>query len=172
MRRLTAILPLSMLVIAACGSSAAPTPAAATPTPTATQVLETSSPTPTTHAPINAVVVFDGESCAYAGPAVIPSGTTLRLDYENRAKEQAGLFVARVDDGTTVQDLRDWAAVHPADQYPGSVYPGDMYELLPGATGPLSMAPSASASYVIGCGTAPTGTNRMYVASIIRFEKL
>ncbi len=80
-----------------------PTPAtAATPAPTA-------SPAPTATTPgLSVKVTFDGETCTYVGPTVIPDGTMLRFEYVPD-QEVAGSIssIYGVKPGTTYQDLLD-----------------------------------------------------------------
>ena len=104
---------LLAVMLAACssGTSAAPSAApSAEPTPqptptTAATPAPTASPAPTATTPgLSVKVTFDGETCTYAGPTVIPDGTMLRFEYAPD-QEVGGsyLIVYGVKPGTTVE---------------------------------------------------------------------
>lgn len=79
MRKLTTFVGLLALVVAACGASASPSPVPTeTPAPTgAATAAPTAAPT------ASATVTFDGATCAYSGPTVVPAGTKLTIEFQN-----------------------------------------------------------------------------------------
>ncbi len=175
MRRLAIVSGIVTVMLAACSSGATPAPtqladATVAPVPTVTVAIP-ASPAPTaTHAPIDVAVVFDGSTCGYAGPAVIPSGTTVRFAFQRPESVDVALVVVRVDPGTTWEQAKDWADTHTGDQPPGFVL-GDVYILYPDSIPPLTMAPVAAATYQVGCITPPQTTNKMHPAALIEFVK-
>ena len=87
-RHLVAGLLAVMLAACSSGTSAAPSAAPSvepTPQPTPTTAATpapTASPAPTATTPgLSVKVTFDGETCSYVGPTVIPDGTMLRFEY-------------------------------------------------------------------------------------------
>lgn len=134
MRRFTTLIGTLVLVVAACSGSASPTatPGPATATPVAaTPAANPATPAPTaTPAAISATVTFDGQACTYAGPAVIPRGTTVTFTLVNTPaweKESLGaaLVVAPVRDGTTWAQALAWAETQ-------HVFPLPEWILIPG----------------------------------------
>ena len=78
---------------------------AATPAPTATP------------AAISATVTFDGQTCTYAGPPVIPRGTAVTFTLVNtpawaQGSLGAGLFVTPVLDGTSWEQILAYTETH------------------------------------------------------------
>ena len=102
---------LLAVMLAACSSGTSPAPSAAP------SVEPTSQPTPTTAATpaptattpgLSAKVTFDGETCSYVGPTVLPDGTILRIEYAPDQEFAASrLLIYGVEPGTTYQDLLD-----------------------------------------------------------------
>lgn len=87
---------LITLLLAGCGAPAA------TPTPV--------PPTPAI------VVTFDGKECTVSGPAELPTGEYL-IAYKNRSGQALPLYVERLRDGHTFQDLLD------LQSEPGALFP-------------------------------------------------
>ncbi len=117
MRRLTILIASGVLLLGACSTAAStPTTAPTTQDATATPIvsaLSTPVPSSTSAAVVQAKVTFDGESCRYLGPMVVPSGTRMTIDFQPAAAiPAAAMGVAPVVDGTTLEDLRksdpDW----------------------------------------------------------------
>ncbi len=102
---------LLAVMLAACSSGTSPAPSAApsvepTPLPTPT-TAETPAPTSTTPG-LSVKVTFDGETCAYVGPTVIPDGTVVRFEYvPDQQVAGSYLMVYGVEPGTTYQMLLD-----------------------------------------------------------------
>jgi hypothetical protein len=125
---------LLTLVLAACtvGGSPAPSsvptevpgePAAAVTTPTPT-TAPTPTPARTPTAVLEVRVTFDGETCTYLGPAVVPHGTMLRFEFApDEAVSDADVLVYAVEPGTTYQDLLDWLEVYGGDNVAANVPP-------------------------------------------------
>jgi hypothetical protein len=135
---------LLAVMLAACSSGTSPAPSAApsvepTPLPTPT-TAETSAPTappaPTsTTAGLSVKVTFDGETCTYVGPTVIPDGTVVRFEYvPDQGVASSTLLVYGIKPGTT------WEMVTP----PGTV---DAYENIP------DWVYQETASWIDGAGT-------------------
>jgi hypothetical protein len=108
---------LLAVALAACTSGLSSTPSpeptvAPTPKPTPTTAetpgpAATPAPTSTTAA-LNVKVTFDGETCSYVGPTVIPDGTVMRFEYLPDAQVIGSyLMVYGIKPGTTFQDLVD-----------------------------------------------------------------
>ncbi len=193
MRRFTTLIGALVLVVAACGGSASPT---ATPGPaTATPVAATPAATPATPAPtatpaaISAAVTFDGQTCTYAGPPVIPRGASVTFTLVNTPAWEKGslgaaLLVAPVRDGTTWEQVLAYAATQ-------DVFPVPQWMLIPGTgVGPygaqedglgeaLPLVPDGKRMdqtgttvmtrdlYVVLCNTHPDEGQRPYPAILL-----
>jgi hypothetical protein len=176
MRRFSTLSWVAALLLAACNASATPSPTAApaTPTPTAAAVVATSAPSETpaptaTRLVISADVTFDGNTCTYAGPSVVPRGAIVAFGLTNtpaalKITAGATLFVMPVRDGTTwdeivaymkahhhVSDVPDWARI------PGLALDGlaevsmaSTSELIAGNTMKIVMTRNL---YYVMCGT-------------------
>ena len=122
MKRCTALMAALALVAAACGASATPTPTAApaTPAPAPTTAPARATPAPTSTARfIPATVTFDGTSCSYTGPAVVPIGSVIEWTLVNTPAALdgsigGGILVHPVRLGTTWEDVLAWHAKHPS----------------------------------------------------------
>ena len=120
MRRITAMIGVLALVVAACSGSASPSPtrAPATPAPTATPAPSTTAPSASPVAQLTAVVTFDGTTCTYAGPTVIPRGAAVAFSLTKAPAavsgnlDDAGLFVMPVRDGTTWETIVAYLKEH------------------------------------------------------------
>jgi len=115
---------LLAVTLAACtsGSSSTLSPepkVAPTPEPTPTMAATpepaaTSAPTSPTAA-LSVRVTFDGDTCSYIGPTVIPDGTVVQFDYvPDQTVLGSYLMVYGIEPGTTFQMLLDALA---ADEY-------------------------------------------------------
>ena len=59
-------------------------------------------------AALSVKVTFDGESCTYFGPTVIPDGTVVRFEYvPDQTVLGSYLLIYGIEPGTTFQDLLD-----------------------------------------------------------------
>ena len=125
MRRSLTIIGTLVLVVAACSGTASPavTPVPATPTPAATPAPLTPAPT-TTPVALSAAVTFDGKTCTYAGPTVIPRGTEVAFTLNDtpaalKNSRGAALYVVPVVDGTTWDQILAYSKAHrKASDYP------------------------------------------------------
>lgn len=107
---------LLAVMLAACSSATSPAPSAEptavptpAPTPTAVATPKLLTPVPTsTAADLSVRVTFDGETCTYVGPNVIPDGTVVRFEYVPDAQVIGSyLMMYGIEPGTTFQDLVD-----------------------------------------------------------------
>lgn len=135
MGHLTVLFAALALVTAGCGAASPPTPtiAPATPTPAAT------TPAPATPAPssearlINATVTFDGKTCKYDGPAVVPTGSAIEWTFTTTpaaTEDPSGetiLVVMATRYGTTWDDVlesvtgHNWTEATPPYYQPGPI---------------------------------------------------
>ncbi len=109
---------LLAVMLAACSSGTSAAPSAAPsieptsqPTPTTAATLApTPLPAPTSPAPgLSVKVTFDGETCTYVGPTVIPDGTVVRFEFapDQQVAADSHLLIYGVEPGITFQDLLD-----------------------------------------------------------------
>ena len=133
MRRSVSLIGTLVLVVAACSGTASPTatslPATSAPAVTPTPV----TPAPTaTHIALSAAATFDGKTCTYAGPTVIPRDAEMSFKLTNtpaalKGSRGAGLYVVPVVDGTTWQQIRaDMAPSRKANDVPNWAYLPDV----------------------------------------------
>lgn len=122
MRQLVIFLSVIALV-AGCTNSAATTPGAArvsSPGPTAIpSTAAPGQPAAPNQAPaqsptaVRAHVTFDGKTCVYSGPTVIPSPATLTIDFApTPAQEGSSAFIGAIRHGTTQADIDRADAEH------------------------------------------------------------
>ncbi len=173
MGRLTATLGALVLVVAACSGSASPaaTPVPATPTPVvATPAPVTPAPTATPVA-ISAAVTWDGQTCTYAGPTVIPRGAVVTFKMTStpaalKGLRGGGLFVMPVLDGTTweqvlaAREKADGTRAHTSDEpswvfLPGGVGDSEVQILYPESAnaGETLTTVMTRNTYFVMCGT-------------------
>jgi hypothetical protein len=101
MRQLSAILA-ALALVAGCttvGTSPGLTPAASPAVSTSPTAPPTRAPSPSPEA-VNAKMAFDGTTCTYVGPTVIPSPAMLTVEYRPTADQEASgvvLFAIRSD---------------------------------------------------------------------------
>lgn len=177
MRRITTLVAASMLLLAACGGASedvAPGDGAEAATTEATQevsttqeVSETTPPATPEPQSIEAKVVFDGDSCAYHGPLVVPGGAEMTLDFEATARpENVALVVMGVVDGTTWEEV-----VRDADTIPAStteIPPWIRVDDLDARITPGSLTvPLEVGNFAVTCNTSPEDTDRVYPAALI-----
>jgi hypothetical protein len=188
MRRVTTLIGALVLVVAACSGSASP---AATPGP-ATAAPPAAMPGAATPiaAAISATVTFDGQSCAYDGPPVIPRGSAVTFTLVNTPAWEngslgAGLLVSPVLDGTTwaqvlayaetrhVFPLPDWMRIPGTSSQAGEKGLGEALSVVPDATrvdetGTIVMTRD---QYVVVCNTHPDEQgHRPYPAILLKVE--
>jgi hypothetical protein len=185
MGRYTMMIGTLALVVAACSAGASPSPAP-TSTPTATAVAATPSPAtpaPATPAPsassmaITAAVAFDGQACTYAGPTVVPSGVVVMFSMVNtpaalKNSVGAALAVVPVPDGMTWDQLVAYGKTGKQSVVPPwyDATPGEIAVLFPepAALGHTMAIPMIRNAYLVSCGTAPTETDRIYPAILLK----
>lgn len=129
---------VTTLAVGACSGDDRGVTASPTPSPTASPVASRTPP------PIvDATVTFDGERCAYAGPRVVPDGTSLRIDYVVAAGDAAAMsmLVAPVATPVTGEEAAWVAEGEPAT---GSARLSDLLK----ATN--TRVQDGSGSYVVG----------------------
>lgn len=166
MRRLIAALASLVLLAACSGSASTPTapPATTTSVPTAPASVTAAPPSatvaPTASAsPVAAtgIVTYDGKTCAYTGPTVLPVGAALRIQFAPSV-ETYTLNWAPALHGTTLAELKKddgRAAVGP--DYDGGQMPA------------WAMASAAHTSF--GSGTVPL-TMSVYTAGSKTYDGL
>lgn len=182
MKRITILVAAMALATAACaggstsgGAAAAPAaPAAETSEPTA---ATGAAPTATQQPEAKATMTWDGTTCTYAGPTVVPLGTRLTVTLANTPEAETGgrqgvaFILARVDDGITQADFEAWAKVHPrgSDVPPwldanGTqiVYPEQVKDGLPLVARQLN-----ASRFMTMCAEAPEDGEAMHFGSII-----
>lgn len=113
MGRLTIAMTALALVAAACGSDAAPAstraPETLAPAPTMTPAPAASEPSSAARL-IPATVTFDGSTCTYAGPTVVPTGSVIEWTLINTPAALDGsiggaILVFPVKPGTSWEDV-------------------------------------------------------------------
>ena len=62
-------------------------------------------------------LTFDGEDCVYVGPDQVPAGQ-VTVELVNNSDRPANVFVARLDEGKTAQDVIDNMGTEPATGSP------------------------------------------------------
>ncbi len=198
-RLMTSVAAVALLA-SACGSAAtSAAPSAAAPAPTATAAPATATPTPAASATAIAVkVTFDGKTCTYAGPSVVPSGAVLDWSMENtpeafKSTKGAGLIVLPVAEGTSwdeivgytsthkSSEIPDWALVPGSGAYNGVDGLGEMKMMVPvypqiGADGTVEYVNSGQtmtttltrAAYYVGCHTSEEDTDWAYPGALLQ----
>ncbi|HSG87050.1 MAG TPA: hypothetical protein VLA23_11990 [Candidatus Limnocylindrales bacterium] len=167
---------LLALSLAACTGGTSPSPSedpsvapsvapSTEPSPMASQAAE----------PLALSVAFDGETCTYTGPWVVPDGTLAEFSYTADAPTEPSILVvmAALPGATWEQILRD------AETRPGSEMPDYISQLafvsVESGDSALFTIRSALreqqfAGYLVGCATAPAdegGSDRMFPAAFI-----
>lgn len=190
MRRFTTLMTAMVLVLAACGTSATTLASPAAPPPSAAPVTAApATPPPTaTAAPTPDVlavsVTFDGRTCTYAGPPVLPVGTALAFTLTNTpatldaATPPAGLVVVPVVDGTTWEQIQADLVKYKASEVPDwARIPGAGADGLDEANG---LSPEGAAAgnvlvtrltrdaYYVGCHTSAKTTDTPHGAILLR----
>lgn len=188
MGRLTVLIAMVVLVVTACtgaGSQATPEPATAGPataTPAAkTPVPATATPTATATTPIAVSVAWDGKTCSYTGPTVVPEGSTMVWKLTNSPELDmwtwAGLLVGPVVDGTTWETiLKDPGKVSVSPQWailPGGVGTDEVRVLQPGDArmGKTMETRLTRNAYAVACAQSPQGTDKAFPAALIKVLK-
>jgi hypothetical protein len=181
--RATLLVAALVLALAACTAAPAgdPTPTPATPTP------EPASPAPPTPASTRAsalipvTVSFDGVTCTYAGPTVIPLGSVLEWTFTTTAataEERSSweLIAFDVKPGTSFDEIVTWAAENELAQEPPFSWPPwsidglgmTVEELVPGA--PMR-TPVDSYPVLASCGIKEPDGEQVYPAMLIEVMK-
>lgn len=96
--------PTSPPVVPATASPAAPS---AAPSPSEAPSAVPATPAPSLTA-VSGRVTFDGKTCTYTGPTVIPFPASLTLEYApSKAQENTAVGILAIKTGTTVAQLDD-----------------------------------------------------------------
>lgn len=158
---------IAMLAFAACSSGASQTPAgspspdtasspAATPTPTA-------SPTPPV---VDVVVTFDGTTCAYEGPKVVPDGTVMHWTFTPTVG--SALYIIPVDDGMPPDDIsRGPRPLEPTSTWAYWGLDTRIYGPGTAITTAVVDRVSRQIGYLVGCGTPPETTYLFYPSVLL-----
>jgi hypothetical protein len=126
----------------------------------------TSSPDPVA-SEVDAKVVFDGETCLYLGPLVVPGGSEVTFAFEATARpENVALVVLGVHEGTTWEEILADSADLPAstDTIPAWAKAEDLNVRF--SSGHLTKALEVG-DYLVSCNTAPEDTDQVYPAAMI-----
>ncbi len=176
MGRFTILIAVVALAAAACastGSQATPdqaTPDQVTSTPAAT-TLAPATPSPAAAAPIAVNVTFDGTTCTYTGPTVVPSGSTMVWTLQNAPELDmwtgSTLGVEAVVDGTTWDQILN--GPRKVSVAPPWVILEDerllwFNDANKGTTMETTMTRSA---YLVICFQSPQGTDTAFPAALI-----
>lgn len=168
MRRTTALVA-ALLLLAGCGGSGGD--AGSDSAPATGSGVAQSEPTvvpTTTPAEVEAKVVFDGDSCSYAGPEAVLDGTKVAFEFEATAKpDDIAMIVGGVEPGTTWEQFVDWAANNPAGGPPPFAAGG--YRVV---YGPGSLVMTLfGADYMVACATSPSDTKENFAAGLIEVSE-
>ncbi len=168
MGRVTAMIGALALVVAACSGSVAPTatPAPVTPGLTATPAPVTPAPT-TTPLVLPAALTWDGATCTYAGPSVVPRGSVVSFTLSNdpalTGAKRAELLIGPALAGTTWEQVVAYANTHKASEPAPWAYMPDGVGIMESAIlspdqaahgGSLPMAMTRSIYFVM-CAVGP-----------------
>lgn len=101
---------LLAMALAGCSSGAtiapSPEPSSAPETAPPSVAAPTATPEPIPEA-LDVKVTFDGETCTYLGPSVVPDGTVMRFEYApNQEWIGTYLIVYGVEPGTSWEELK------------------------------------------------------------------
>lgn len=169
----TAVAGLVALSLAACttGGSPSPSVAPATVTPTeATSAVPSpaAAKSPAAEA-LQLAAAFDGSTCSYTGPSVIPDGTLTKFSYAAAdGAEPSALIVVPVVPGTTWEQIVQ-AAERPFSDVPDFVLDKFYITVHPGGAALLMIrsgwAGTSYGGYNVGC--AAPDSDRMFPAALI-----
>jgi hypothetical protein len=184
MKRITILVAAVALATAACagsstsGGTTAPAATSVTPAETpADAPAATAAPTATQQPEATATMTWDGTTCTYAGPTVVPRGARLTValtntpEAETGGREGAAFILAKIDDGITQADFDAWTKDHPKgsdvppwlDQLGTQiVYPQQVRDGLPLVARQLN-----ASRFLILCGETPNDGQAMHFGSII-----
>jgi hypothetical protein len=134
--RFTPLIGTLLLVVAACSTSGSPTPTDAGATFAPASATPARSTPSSAEGMIPATVTFDGKSCTYAGPAVVPTGSVIEWTFTNTAAATEGpteetiLVVMQTRYGTTWEEVLEsvtghkWTEATPPYYRPGGYLQG------------------------------------------------
>ena len=114
-------------------------------------------------------VVFDGASCAYHGPDQLLAGEAIvKVERSPGAEDVAFLVPRLVDESVGFDEVRDWAAVHPAQAVPPFIdWRGEIVYLTDDARHEAFAITLEPGRYLVTCNTAPGGTDRAHPAAVL-----
>jgi hypothetical protein len=122
-------------------------------------------------------MTWDGTTCTYAGPTVVPRGARFTValtntpESESGGRQGAGFLIFKVDDNITQADFDAWAKEHPKgsevpawvdQQSVQIVYPAQVKEGLP-----LVARGLMANRLMVACGEAPEDGEAMHFGAII-----
>ncbi len=185
MKRITILVAAMALATAACAGGSASDSTTAAPVATVGAPAETPAdapaatvaPTATQQPEAAATMTWDGTTCTYAGPTVVPRGARLTVTLTNTpeaeagGRDGAGFLLAKVDDGITQADFDAWVKDHPkgSDIPPwldgaGTqiVYPEQVKDGLPLVARQLN-----ANRFMTLCGETPKDGQAMHFGAII-----
>jgi hypothetical protein len=182
MKRIMILVATMAFAAAACtggsaSSSVTPEPAVATPAPAvATEPATEAAPAATDQPEATATMSWDGTTCTYAGPTVVPRGARLTVALTNTpestsgGRDGAGFILVKIDDNISKADFDAFKASHEPSDTPSwvdqagglIVYPDQVKEGLP------LVAQNLNANrFMILCGESPKDGQAMHFGSII-----
>jgi hypothetical protein len=138
------------------------------------------APQPTADvAPLELAVTWDGTTCAYQGPTVIPDGTLTRFTYSLTVAVGPTtplLFVIGVTPGTTWDVIVEYVKGHAASDIPAWAIVTGHAEIAENSSAIFTVSRSAGGvgpevgGYFVGCATAPAsdgGSDVVYPAALL-----
>lgn len=180
MGRFTSLIAVVAVAAAACAGTGSPatadqaTPDQATATPAATSLAPATS-SPAAPAPIAVNVAFDGTTCSYTGPTVVPSGSTLVWTLRNAPELDmwtgSTLGVEAVVDGTTWDQVLSGS--HKTSVAPPWVILEDERLLWfnDANKGMMMETTMTRSAYLVVCFQSPQGADTSFPAALIRVLK-
>jgi hypothetical protein len=138
------------------------------------------APQPTADvAPLELAVTWDGTTCAYQGPTVIPDGTLTRFTYSLTVEVGPTtpiLGVMGVTPGTTWDVIVEYVKGHSASDVPAWVITVGFAQIPENSSAIFTVSSRAGGfgpevgGYFVGCATAPAadgGSDVMYPAALL-----
>ncbi len=170
---------LLALSLAACTGGTSPSPGEPSEDPSvAPSVVPSTEPSPmATQAaePLALSVAFDGETCTYTGPWVVPDGTLAEFSYTADAPtEPSVLVVIATLPGTTWEQILKDAETRPGSEIPDYISQLAFVNIESGDSALFTIRSALHeqqfAGYLVGCATAPAdegGSDRMFPAAFV-----
>lgn len=182
MKRIMILVATMAFAAAACtsgsaSSSVTPEPAVATTAQVAaTEPATEAAPAATEQPEATATMRWDGTTCTYAGPTVVPRGSRLTVALTNTpestssGRDGAAFVLVKVDDTITRDDFDAYTATHKTTDVPPwvddagglIVYPDQVKEGLPLVAQDLN-----ANRFMLLCSEPPEDGQAMHFGSII-----